>query len=151
MAHDRDASRMRADIARSLQNWQTGAEGFGQFRRDAERASQLDVGIFSRVEAGATLREAMRALMKGPTGLRDLIPGASSKDPTRRDAAVETVLRAAVAEGLDPSSPASVYMATQAITRWGKGQPEPVRVQAGAVQRGLLYSAAVRGKAWGEA
>ena len=146
--HDRGAARMMADIARSLAGWQSGAEAFGQFRRDAERADALDVGIFARVEEGATLREAMRALMRGPTQLRDLIPGGRSKDPTKRDAATETVLRAAQDEGLDPASPASVYMATQAITRWGRGQPEPVRVQAGAVQRQLLYSAAISGKAW---
>lgn len=146
--HDRGAARMMADIARSLQGWQASSESFDMFRRDATKAHALDAGIFARVEEGATLREAMRALMKGPTQLRDLIPGGRSKDPTKRDAATETVLRAAQDEGLDPSSPASVYMATQAITRWGKGQPEPVRVQAGAVQRQMLYSAAISGKAW---
>ena len=138
ITHTRHSDRMMREIQKSLGRWQQATEAFDAFRVTAEKAAKADAGRVICDEKGATVREVMQELAR-PAPVRALMrPHVEGRGTAADAATVEALLRAADSEGLSPDSPASLYMASQAITRWARDRPDLVRVEAGQAQRKLL-------------
>lgn len=144
ITHTRHSARMMREIRKSLGRWQQATEAFDAFRVTAEKASEADAGRVICGEKGATVREVMQELARTATVRALMRPHVEGRGTAADAATVEALLRAADSEGLSPDSPASLYMASQALTRWARDRPDLVRVEAGAAQRKLLSLTAPR-------